>query len=1636
MANFVRKGRLRRVVSAICAFAMVFSVAAPAFAWTGWPATVPSEIGSYNAGGTNLTLYSGNGVPGLNGNFQMEVTGGLGRQAKQVSLTTYADSSTVVPVASLLPAVTSASGDKMLRVGIYSPTAASEFYRKAAPYDALGDYDATGDYPAGYLVDVGSTYPAAGDPIEAGVLLFDVPSVTPTNTVVDVVANINATFAALDFTSATYNPYQVAGQEVDKAAYAEQMRRHFNMKASLERSAGGWSIVLKKVFAEDDAQIWAYDLSDRDVTNSGGVADILWGGKSGWADDADWGRGSAGSTTTWLPGQGADAYNDSYTATFTPTLGRPYRVYMDFGSWTDAAMGTFDSGVDYDTGLLTAVRLDSDTWRDDPDYSVNNDDTFLNHFLPLPWTVDTATRTWDQTTASTIILGTADDGTSIANGTVTFALASGTRQPNYGRGNDGADESVWPRSIVSGKSATFTVEVPIGYEVYDDAYNGSDPEGYENAINGVKVLFPKGFAFDKNPTTNANPSVFTDGNPFTVASTDLGVETTVTAYGPMVTYTKIFEEGVHDGDVFDVAAYLKAPTKAGRYDGVKVWIRNVGTASDKWIPVFCDLDPAGAESATYDDESYPQGIKSGEDSDIAGMALRVEPDAVKTMTTNTPGRNRAGGFTALTVGFEDQYANVIEPGDPGYPADTQVALTLADRLNGAAIESVGGGAYKWKLSKVPAINAATVTAVGGTLTKTVTVDSIGIGEPAKVTVEIATPATQPAANGSVPSFYLQLRDAQNNPTSFADPTVDPMNYRQDYFQTNLVSPEVMDNTRNYIDQGWTRTTSSDWPSTFIFGAAAGPDVWTLNASSLNGLVESSPFTHLTIAAPLAGVVGVPYDVKVTAAAAPPADYAVGDDVYGQGLEDGNGHDISRDQFGVAKADGSDAVTLTAQVIDENGDAVTSAAAAGLSVQFNIPQGVGVRGVLPTGHTYKAVTDATGKATVRVTSTRGSVLYDYHENNDVADFPHIDTTQDQDYDRYEAWSWFTPVKASVTIPARTQDPFFFPCDDPNYANDFGYVYFHAPVASGTMEKTAEGYNKWIALADGQETFKFTGKVTDQAFPSVTLPGVDLKFVTTVGSLDASGAVKSIETSSGADGTYTVEVRSATAGYGMVLVYDRQAAWDQWDRDPSLTDGNWASMIFTDYATKYEVDATPVSPAGDRATKTARVWWENIKTGARVSWDGDFSANPTESWLDDNGPSSIDRPDWPNLPSGYWNWGACVYGYRTIAGVETPSHANDIGVDNDVDTNADGKMDAVDIAIPAYDADGYEADNGGDGWLESAGKRYALVDGPVSAPMWVGSTFYNDLTFWAAPARIPAEFKNSSTVAAEGNQLDTAISLVGENFLPGLSAPDHTDAVALRLGDITTGSSTVMGEAYVGRDGQLLPTAVLDANLKTLSPGTYDITVDGLVFKNGLTIQNLFKKAWISINYKNDDVVYVKGNVKVPVNVNAFGSRSAEVWAGSLKLAATDTENQSGLFTMDTSRITAGLHNMTARISWPTIGGLADTFFNTLVTRKFYVQKSLTFSSTKMTHSGRKLTVSGKASGPAEASGSKNFKVIVTIQKLKNGHWTYYTHKHVTSTAGSYKLTYSVKSAGKYRAKVSHSDSAHPFSAKYTSSHTIK
>lgn len=1197
-----------------------------------------------------------------------------------------------------------------------------------------------------------------------------------------------------------------------------------------------------------------------------------------------------------------------------------------------------------------------------------------------------------------VLLSTAGRTSPVGDGTSLVVFNNGVRDPAY---EDDTAPDVTPSGVATaGATTTWTVD-------YDDPDSTLETwDSSENAYNGFSILIPKEFTLVNGPLHN-------DFIAQTVAS--FGTTPTVTqqntSEGWLITVSNFVDHpDADDGITFSFS--LAATTTAGPTDiGAKIWIHNVGTpwTADPTVTQLIDPNyPDTQDDGIRDTDWFPVFCDFGE------VDMEIQPDVVQSITAMAD-PNRAMGYTALTVNAVDQYGNDVS-GWVGY--DVPTITGLAD---GASVTAVDPDEWIWRLADTPGTNTATLvgddsrTAADENVSDSVSFSNVGFGEPHKLVV---IPDEAGYITGDIMAAQVQLQDANGNPTSWLD---DHWAGDSPLIETDLI--EIVANSENlpfgngqravsaYVHKGWAKSNGisssggpavDGWP-TFVSvpgPPVEGPDVWTFSAKHHSGSVLPAEFVSRIVMAEDPDLVGVADHIKVVAVEQAPAEFATGDFIYNDKTDD-----YDDDAFGWAAAT-SDVATasimLSAWIVDKYDNPIT-VDVANKPVTWGVPKmNTYTNAILPTGHTYDTTTNAQGVATVEVKSFS----------------PTISTRIVDDFG-WNTLSWFTPIAVDMGTYRALGTGWAYPCpSDAKLDLGFGFTYFHGAKLTAELEQTPEREDKDVALADGADTVGYTATVMDSALFDTPIPNWNVKFTTSLGTF-ADGS-KAVTTTTDANGQASVTVKSPTAGTAYLRVYDRLHTIDGF---PFFQNSVIDSVEFTDYKFMYEVlDAT--MRAGDRATARVRAWIENIKTGSRVTW--------TPTLPNDGG--NIDE-----------DMDQDVFGYDTANthgdGVDAPQWTNDFDVTNwDVDSNGDGMADAIDLTIPAYDDSDIQ--------FESAFRRYALLQGDFSVTGWVNQVFYNQLDLVAAPARPEVNFVKEATLKAEGTQLDSAISLWGDGYTPGLNLPSGTDQVDIYLGDITTGTTQWLGYGYVGRDGMLLPSAVT-SGLNRMSPGLYDITVDGLVFKNGLEIKNLFKEAWVSIDGKKPgaEPIYVDGSKEIVVQVNAFGALSHEVWAGSLKLANTNAE---GRTFMPADSMDPGLHWMTAKIKWPISGVfnvatnqitdgpsfLDNGYVTTVVRNQYYVVAPLKFSSTSLSKSGRTLKLKGNVSGKPEANGSTAYSIKVTIQKLVGGKWKTYKTKTVTASAGKYSLNYKVGSAGKYRAVVSHSDKAHPKSSKTSGSVTVK
>jgi hypothetical protein len=1358
------------------------------------------------------------------------------------------------------------------------------------------------------VVDIDAGNPALWAPSQTPRVYWDATmTVTPTMTVQGVVDQINSYFAGLDLTSVAAD-----------AASARLLEGYFRVTATQPQApSAGQAIRLTKTRAGNGSLVFAWDMDTPGADANPGVADVLFG------EGIDWTIGSGAPNGF---GVGTSPSNYSVDATFTPINGNAYSL-----NTPGTGVGAFDSatpftnefnldGVDPVTGQFTGLLIDNG-WA-------------------TPWDND-----WY------IPMATANRAT-VMPGTITFDLGQGVRNPRYTEDDTEIVPNTGNNTIgtaVAGKVETYTVMLDHPHTSSGEALP------LQGTINGIRVLYPKGFSFA--PSNYATSSAQDDG--YGAQS----VTTSNTEFGPMVTIENIQWPAVHGpNEYLDIYTALTAPTKAGLYgpgagsltpdDGLKVWVRNVGTGLDQWVPLFCDPNNDGP------------------------LSIQVAPDTVSRVDLVKNADNRADGKVLLTATAYDKFDNVV----PGVVFNDPAINNDVHNTGSLARTAPGENSWVWNLSEVPMVNTATLTYTVGlsTFTDAVSVDTVGVGEPAQVIIEPVGGKTAYAYNDAL-FVSMKLVDANGKGTSWMD------DHDWHVYSALAVEQDGDEHgtSQKYFNHGWSQSansfSTSALPGTFEFSGLNplwGEQAITLVAQANAGMVLEAPFTTITVAGePSSWVHGVPVGVKVVADKPTPGDWAVNDDVY----NNRGWYYLDKEQFGWALADGSDAVTFTVQVVDAFGDPVTGANVTGKNVYWDIERFTGTRGTFPTGQSYETVTDANGRSTASVKSFRATT--------GVRSLPGWSGPWGDD-------SWFTPVYVEVEDVTTAAQDWAHPCTSQVRSADYGFTYFHGGQMSASLEKTVEGDSKDIALVG--DSVGYTAEVTDPAF-GTPVAGWPIKFTTTFGSFDASGT-KSLETVSGSDGKATVRVSSPDQGTAYVTAIDRELA--------AITD----SVFFTEWATRTEVLSTDV--AGDRALSRVRYWFENVKTGARLMWD---NLAPIYSLTNGDG-------------------GENVYGHDSAGLLHNTNQTINTAA---VDTNADGKYDAYETDIPALD-DSYTKVSSVPR-LESAGERYALIEGSFWGGAMVNNVFYNGEWIWPAPARPTTTFVKTADLAAETSQFSDYVSVRGAGYTPGKTAPEMTDWVEVFLGDITsaTSSAKYIGRAPVGRDGQLLPTGVWDYYnddyLRRMSPGLYDITVDGLVFKNGLEVKNWFKESWISIDNKTPEVSYLDGSKDHKVQVNAFGGNVYDVYGGSLMLRNyADGEQTWSTYVLPAGSQTNGLHNLSAKIRW-------DDSYITRVVTKYYIIHKMSFSSVKVSASGRKLNISGSVKAAAEANGSKNFAVKLTIQKRVNGVWKKYGSKTVSTNGAAtnaYSTTYTVKSAGTYRVVASHSDAAHSASSKTSSSKSVK
>ena len=1329
-----------------------------------------------------------------------------------------------------------------------------------------------------------------------------------------------------------------------------------------------------KNYSEALAEIWVHTYADPNDIHADPIGTSVADGVFGDGIIL-WGRGAPG-IAGYKIGTDNVGYVGSIQATWTPqipnglaigNLGAGFRIGSFVGGVPSEDLAKFRPSLpDTSTGLFTAIR--SVSWP-----------------------------------SGDVVLWTGSRATPVGNGESLVVFDGGARDPAGPPCT--LDQRPGAQVYVSSPSDVATAGVVTTWTVTVMAPQNTTGtwDHRENAYNGISILFPKDkFTLVNDPLNAAFlTALMAAPNSF---STTPSVSTSHTPEGELVTLS-----GFWTGGSITFQTSLLATTAAGDYNGAKIWIHNVGTQWTTDPSVTTLIDPTHPEAGT---DWFPIFCKCGT------IPMRIGPDVLSNLIVKAD-KNRAQGFTPLTVDATDKWGNPIP--SSAFSVNVPVLTGVTDGAR-TQVDPTDALSWIWQLAKTQGINTATITGTEGAVSVTghVDIDTTGVGDPTHVVV---LPTTATVADGQSPEVQIELRDANNNPTSW----LDVHHHSVDLFEVTAHSqmnriPFGLDTVKRYIWRGWARSSADSWghsaddvwtvaddenvlhpatnwaawPGAFDFGMTAnGPDTWTIGAKDTNGSVEAAQLVTVDITAEDPGLVGVPDHMAVSAVATAPAAYAVRDRLYN------NKHDhFPDDAFGVAAADGTSSVVLTARLVDVYGNVVDPIkyATGNATITFEIPKqdeqtnAFLVDGSVEGAHVLTKKTDANGIATISVKSWEPTL-----ERREMR-------VGDEGRGR-EFRTWFTPIEAEMNVtPAAAS--WANPCTAVTGWEGYGFTYFHGALMSAALQQTPEMTgDKDVALADNTDSVSYTATVLDSAF-NTPIPNWDVHFTTSLGSFADSSTVVSATTD--ANGKASVVLKSDTAGRAYLRVYDRYVG-----RRSPYRSSFAKTVLFTDYQTKFTVNE-PTKRAGDRAVALVTTWAENIKTGQKVQWDW---SSPRYSPIQNIGD---------------------VFGYddNNIGGmgVGAPIKTNELDMSSVVstDTNQDGHYDAMSFYIPALDNV-----NGMGGYgprLESAGKRYAIAGGTFRLTTWVGNVFYNRDTITAVAARPEVNFVKESTLKAEGTQLTGNVSLVGANFTPGRYAPDYSDRVDLYLGDITTGDTLKLwGHAWVGKDGSLLPMAAVDEDWSRMSPGFYDITVDGLVFKNGLEIKNLFKDSWITIfNDKVLDnhqaVIYLNHKDTYKVNVNALGGNVLKVWAGSLSLT---NVTQSGEWILDAGRIREGLHTMQAQVSWPNSGHP----YTVLLSRKFYIQQSLSFSATKLSSSGRTLKLTGKVSGPAEASGSTAFAIKVTIQKFTGGSWKTYKVKTVSASGGHYSLNYKVGSAGKYRAVVSHSDAAHPASSKTSNSRTV-
>ena len=1027
----------------------------------------------------------------------------------------------------------------------------------------------------------------------------------------------------------------------------------------------------------------------------------------------EFGRGS-GPTGSYLIGQTPSGY--SVEATFTPTYGDPYAMHTAVvGSFINGSpsFDSFQSVVDTQSGQFTGVELQ---------------DTNYRFFAP-----------------------TAGRFSALLPGTFTFDLVNGIRDP---QGSAGAFAQTTAKA---GQTDTMTVAINPGAA---DTYGGK-----ENAINGVRITLPAGFGGAFNTTATAAPgsqSVVATSGGTQVLATNFVAPATVPFDVQLSSVNPTQSVYTKSGNT------TTSPTASKAYP-VKIEIRNVGTGLDKWI-------------------------------ELPTQYLNVTSNDVITSLNANTRENRAGGRTRIITKLIDTFGNEIvefphaikytvtagggslyEESSLGSTTDTTHTMVISPAAPGM-------GPYNkvaWILGDVEGTNTVRVmedTSAVSPPFVDVLVNTTGIGAPTKVVV---LPGGGKTAFdlGETPTFYLAMQDANGRFTSFLrkfDPQFRRFTVEMNSLRADPNDPPLVRTVDIQPDWAFSNFLFPQLDSgNFDFGPSNFVDTWNITAQSTFGRVAPSPV--LTVSFGNIALAGVPFRLKMTVTPPPAGDqeiipahspaFSPSMDIYNNRQSYG----LDKSAFGMARGDGSDGVTITAQVVDNAGVAT---AVAGIDVTMTIP--VIHKGVFPEGHIFHALTDANGQVSVVMKSNKQS---DYESN--IVDLVNSGNGFNGGIGR----SWFEPVRVTDNIGDK------YGVNGGHGFDDYAFAYFFR----GQL-KTLTADKPWVA-ADGADKATVTAHVEEPAF-GTPVANWALHFTNTFGSMtsaESSAPAAAIDSVTGADGNAAVMVSSDKVGSTNV------AALDQ--------DGT--RLFTTVHFTDLKMVATVLpgeSPkqGGDTAMAAVRLSFTDL-AGAPVYFD-------SNNW--DANDANVVAPDVLDVNGN-------------------PVSTNDADVSKVETTTVNGKTvgAALIYQVPAKDIYGNHLESaglrraifGGDEDPFVTLRRFnglIFFDEQSTGLMTTADvTFFNHATFTGHAAQL------FNTVSAKGagfaiNESDGDIPLTAR-------------PVEVFVGKITSGDMFSVGTMWVARDGSLQPQGTWNAAMiRALAPGDYDITFDGLVFPGAFKVTPLF------------------------------------------------------------------------------------------------------------------------------------------------------------------------------------------------------